>query len=94
MGMFGGAVSFFDKYPEGIYGANPGLVGVSGFDKGPQTGSQIVRKTAQILTVGREKNDIMLTDRNGNRVTGVEAGENLGIAGTDGRNGFGNSGFF
>ena len=39
MGMFGGAVSFFDKYSEGIYGANPGLVGVSGLDKGPQAGS-------------------------------------------------------
>ena len=35
MGMFEGAVCFFDKYPEGIYGANPGLVGVSGLNEGP-----------------------------------------------------------
>ena len=36
----------------------------------------------------------MLTDRNDNRVAGVEAGENFGIAGTNRLNGFGNSGFF
>ncbi len=64
--MFGGAVCFFDKYPEGVYRANPGLVGVSGLDKGPQTGGQIVRETAQIFIVGCEKNNIVLADGNNN----------------------------